>query len=526
MAASFVCILHRHQILCAYLPYRYHRFCVAQVLVCRTVSHFKFGAKQGIFHAESDHGQRHELVLMIDRRLPRLHPSSQSIALLHYSTLKRLQVSIGLFTLLQFRNHHHTMPNVSVKQRSSLERGSHGDIEQQEKSQRAVSGCQQARALTETTALTTWQQAEIEMNACVASNFPTVHQFVYERLAGLLHGEASIVVGSAPLLMCPDDLRTCSDPPQASLRRIQLQGMLRLQLWAIIGNVGLEPYYKHAKKVRNDRKKIKKQSPSAIDFMWNDITSIFSMAAFRLPQSLAFVHFLHSCFDPSLLNSKLPKNTLDKLCQHFEVSLPFQHELAKDSALDILLLVSPPRKQQQPRKVLPFEKKPRSDETSVSSTLSSNSSTTLCPITNLVLGAGVQLTATNGHYNSLLKEDSRTRFVGSHFNTNLSNMSNLFRQVKVVVPPPTTSTIAPSQITNARLPLSLRTGNNSTNPTRKRPRDAPLRHVAKEHATTIPRRPIVLETPKKRASSSRWCGAQHLQSNASLVAEALRETRR
>ena len=112
---------------------------------------------------------------------------------------------------------------------------------------------------------------------------------------------------------------------------------------------------------------------------------------------------------------------MQQIWESFEIANPFLLHDNEDAAITILAL-SPPPKRKPKRKELPMTAIPTRNENQ--STVSSKPKVGLLPVANVSLTAPIA----QKKVNSLLL-GSNTRFVGSHFNTRLTNVGSLFRQV-------------------------------------------------------------------------------------------------
>ena len=213
------------------------------------------------------------------------------------------------------------------------------------------------------------------------------------------------------------------------LLKIQWQVRLRLALWERMGNKAFVSSW--MQQILQDlppkrRRRTKKEGQGA-EQAWKlcceDMTSLVSLGLMKLvqerPGTLHVEHFLNSCG-----------------LQHIRQQVPWKMRLVRDIWTFFDLVHDPKSskkkimKNQQPSAVLP--PLPVPEEESVKSiptvsTVSANKENG-----SSYFGKNVKLTAPAAKKtNSLLGKSGRTRFVGSHFNTNLTNMSALFRSVPV-----------------------------------------------------------------------------------------------
>ena len=392
---------------------------------------------------------------------------------------------------------------------------------------------------------------------------------------------------------CVQSLQAKLSSLDALLRLLQWQAVIRLECWLSFGRDFEQTYAKNYATEEKRRKKRGLQSTekqSSDSLLWRDLTAILSMVALRLSQVKSFATFLlDECFDSKSYHTPIVQRLLD----YFEVVLPSGHtdkgsvgpyeptrsKLNKKKVVREMPIRSSfvPPGTQAPSLTVPPQSKAaamaaKQSPRSASPIGSKNSDTSLKDAFGLPLNkAGVSLTARVGRStNSLLANDtlSRSRFVGSHFNSNLSNMSSLFRQVKVATKRPVkkpssrrpfqsvsrqsldnkmpTSLLSPSRSTKTSQPLSLRPRNLPHLPNSRMVHETPQKVMPKSWSERRKRSNIVLETPcalrapedpskkkKQRAfvvhgrvSQELEFGEDKSQSNATLVAEAIRAVRR
>lgn len=272
----------------------------------------------------------------------------------------------------------------------------------------------------------------------------TVHQLLRNRLLPFLEtcrkDEAVIkeVFEQRALWQSLDSLRTIVQTETLNngdlIRQVQLQVALRLALWTWAGEFFVQGYHlyssmgkvgsspKHRKKSRT-KKKTKQQNASkqsSLDVLLQDIIGFLQVAALRLQPDTPFLNFVKECVTNEQSES-LPQ--LQQIWESFEIASPFLLNDSEDAATAILAL-SPPPKRKPKRKEVQMTKLPTRDEHQP--TVPSKPKVGLLPVTNVSLTAPIVQTKPN----SLLL-GSNTRFVGSHFNTRLTNVGSLFRQVAV-----------------------------------------------------------------------------------------------
>ena len=170
--------------------------------------------------------------------------------------------------------------------------------------------------------------------------------------------KANLREGTNPQLEEP------SDPfaeRKQRLRQIQIQALLRLTLWALHGNKfvkSYERYYriqdpkgkKQKRKHRNmntDHASVSQDDSCSVarQFLLQEVHKILSMAAFCLPQHESFSKFLNSILLKSLLNNPnlmLPKQNgiassktvISYLYDQFEIANPYAKYIKKDGGCD------------------------------------------------------------------------------------------------------------------------------------------------------------------------------------------------
>jgi len=226
-----------------------------------------------------------------------------------------------------------------------------------------------------------------------------------------------------------------ADCASTLLRTIQLQVSLRLALWHWAGEALFTKQYLKSciGSAKKSKKKIAKQeddpSSSAVLLLLNDIVGLLQLAIVKISTDDAEVmQFLMTCIRQADCEA-LPAVT-QQIWDYFEKPNPYlappqQPNESKDALDRILALDLSPTKKKKKRAVPaaaakkenqePNNKKQKKDEN------------------NSLLPFKVSLTAPTRRTNSLLLNGSaRSNFVGSHFNSSLSNASSLFRQVPAV----------------------------------------------------------------------------------------------
>lgn len=229
---------------------------------------------------------------------------------------------------------------------------------------------------------------------------------------------------------------------------------------------------KKKRKSRRDNKHKGEQIDNRKDAqcLYNDVVDLLTMVAMKLPQDRPFPVLLRDClhksFNHGAPNSRLPKYVFQSIFENFEVRNPDTMEIE-----EVVLFMQKPtpkrKKKQQPLQdklhdgpkggdtnrsaqledIPTNSKKQPQNETSAATTSNSQHS-------SLLLQPRMLLAPSSKRKNSLFASGNanghRSRFVGSHFNTNLTNASSLFREVKAVQKRPLISKQASSSNANHR----------------------------------------------------------------------------
>lgn len=317
--------------------------------------------------------------------------------------------------------------------------------------------------------------ARLGYDTCIEKNEPTPFHLVTHRLRTMLQlvhrsqhepnekKKMQISLIKATVQSYDKIAKANEATSEAAVRSIEVQVLLRLQYWASLGNTFAQMYKKlkmmrHKKKSRRaDKQKGEKcDSIEAAQYLYNDIVDLLTMTAMKLPQDRPFPAFLRGCLDKSFNygepGSQLPKTVFQQIFDNFEVMDPDTMEIE-----EVVLFTS---------KVLPKRKKKRQPQLEAHPGLEGdkqNQSSTSNPLTtsskkqpknessvgtgkshNSLISQPLKLLAPgtmkkNSLFASGDARGHRSRFVGSHFNTNLTNTSSLFREVKAVMKKPTTS---------------------------------------------------------------------------------------
>jgi hypothetical protein len=252
-----------------------------------------------------------------------------------------------------------------------------------------------------------WDNAIAQVPACVEKGTPTVKQVV-ATIGEHFNRDINKLNSLMQLLVPYDQLREQKGTKSSFLRSIQVQAGLRLLLWSS----GSQTDFVAAHAAQLGRKKKKKkaaaQQQQAQDIVFHEMISVLTLAAFMLSQSEPFSGFLkdtlgifHCC-----------KDTVQRLFDHFEVPNPF----VKQKSMDSLLMSTPPKRTTTKRKREAVKKaaepKPMQPQRKANAFLDTSK---------------VKLTAPVSSRNALLG-NTHSRYVGSHFNTDISN---LLQQVTV-----------------------------------------------------------------------------------------------
>jgi hypothetical protein len=344
--------------------------------------------------------------------------------------------------------------------------------------------------------------------------------------------------------------RRSDDDSAKTLRQIQLQVVFRLQLWRRYGDIFVDAFTKNELNTKRAgrtgqvkrKKKLSRLSAAVnetpLTIILKDVTTILSVAAFHLPPELCFSAFVHDCLTTAV-STGITRAAIQSIYDFFEIENP-------DSRIKLSMFLSPPRKQKRKRSsvessaVLSQEDAPFTaivEELHGSTNISVSAAATTSYFqpknsqeVELLLPKRVQLIApTVNRTNSLLSSSARSRFVGSHFNTNLSNMGSLFRQVKssasTTQPVPKCawherskkSSTSPASIIRKETVRKVIPSSSSSS-------SSPLakRFMAQQH--------VVLETPCKKPSMRQKnsvlaetpCNQQKILFGTCLVAEARR----
>jgi hypothetical protein len=472
----------------------------------------------------------------------------------------------------------------------------------------------------------TWDglvQQKLKLQACLDENNPSPSKLIYGTLPTLLKQislfesveskQVQIIVQALSrqgmllpyasllaLINQQDDSESSSTDTAQKLRTLQVQVMVRLQLWSSFGEAFVEQYSKVTEEVqakgkgkqrRHKKKHNKKLSVLPADLLLQHTMQILSLTAFRLAPNRPFALFLQECLPKSLTLSsstsnnsyKLPRDTLERIFDNFEVPNPYlarQDDNSAESATTVTALNFVPSPQR--RSIIKKQKAEAKQALKVKKDLAiqqaqekaeakakaesdkAHAKPTGTAIPGFPSSMSLSMSLTRPEVasrtkNSLLARDgnlARSRFVGSHFNTNLTNASTLFRQVQVSdrrqqrqsAPVTKNSTLSrkrsvPSKSTSLSSSASTMSSANKSRSKQKQnenamppppPNSRRVVHETPNKSKSMSRRnDIVLETPRQPARrNSLIFGAtdddkndntgRTGESNASLVAEAFR----
>jgi hypothetical protein len=338
--------------------------------------------------------------------------------------------------------------------------------------------------------------------ACVASDEPTPLELVKERLPlalmatatqmstnqlapSCLHENHNIKLLINYIFLSTTKVQNKDSP--LSLREIQAQIMLRLELYSLAGDTFLHHYTqfvtRHMKKQlsslhdnqreRRRYRQILKQHTtfeiSRLQILINDVIELLSLAIFRLKANTLFATFCRDCLAQHWFIS-IPK-VMNDILDWFEIRNPWEElEKTHDQAINDLYLspVKQPsnkKKNKQPlsssfvssmqqeevddtlsvagtddmscldQPLLTFSNTMATTNTALPNHGSSSSCDTIQALVQHPLATNLTTTATRRR-NSLLKDGGKPRLLASHFNTKLSNVSTLFRQVQMTTTAP------------------------------------------------------------------------------------------
>jgi hypothetical protein len=216
---------------------------------------------------------------------------------------------------------------------------------------------------------------------------------------------------------------------EALIRQVQLQVALRLALW-VWGKQAFVTFYQsfYPSNQRKRRGKMKRQSTlEKGGRLLQDIIGLLQLGALRLPPQRPFMEFVQQCVSKQHSESIVH---LDTVWETFEVDNPFIPK-DRDTAL-VLPIISPPPTKKPVTTHRRGDSAPIEQPTTETTTQSKvDRIDCILKVPNISLIAtkrrGLLPTTTK---NSLLL-DKGQRFVGSHFNTGLTNVQALFRQVPV-----------------------------------------------------------------------------------------------
>jgi hypothetical protein len=336
------------------------------------------------------------------------------------------------------------------------------------------------------------QKLQHQLQACIDENNPSPSKLIYGTLPTLLKQVSlfesveskqletivhtllrqGILLPYASLLALID--QPDGDPASSTmdtaqkLRTLQVQAMVRLQLWSIFGDAFVELYASTAVtdkvqgKGKNKKKQKKKLNVLPEDLLLQHVMQILSLTAFRLAPNRSFALFLQDCLPKSLLlsSNKLPSDTLERIFDNFEVPNPYlagqdesavattsanfvpspqrvcivkKQKAAAKEALQKQKDLAMKQAQEKAEEKAKAKAKADSDKAHAKSTAAARDFIPGFP-SSMSLTQSQPVVASRTKNSLLMGRDgnlARSRFVGSHFNTNLTNASTLFRQVQV-----------------------------------------------------------------------------------------------
>lgn len=358
-----------------------------------------------------------------------------------------------------------------------------------------------------------YSQLEQEVTKCIENGNPSAAgEILSDRLSSVLpkeeskscykalkevfltnkmtNGDDSLMLSSFSLAQLIHERSEEKSDASELLRQIQFQSTLRLYLLANYENIFEASF---AKWMRREAKrfKIKKKVLPQTDILFADVTRLLSLAALLLSPEQSFVGFLTEC-----LSLTRDLSMRQRFFDFFEVQNPDEKSEASTA-----LVLSPPQKRKPPAAAAAKRKRVVSEQPAhkKKTILERNNNNNKHGADSLFSTQSVRLTAPAQRRNSLLA-GSKTRFVGSHFNTNLSNMETLFRQVK-------SRPVAQM----AKKPSS------KTVPTTAKQSNVPATSSAKPSTTTATSKPSALFRQKSSTSKRQKTGKQLLATSTNLL---------
>ena len=270
---------------------------------------------------------------------------------------------------------------------------------------------------------------------------------------------------------------------QLRLRKIQLQALTRLTLWALHGDDFVKSYvhyYRNSgmnekqptkkRKSKADMSPVPQDDPhqAARQFLLDEIHKILSMAAFCLPQHDSFARFLASSLPKSLLHYPTLRQPISYLFDQFEILNPYQLNIANAGRNDVW----DKQKKKRRNSLTWMEPLPQSrpkKKTKTGGVASSSKAVPPPPQKKLLSMIG-----------------AKSRYRGSHFQSNLPSISRLLDQH----PSQASRNIAPPKTQLQIKPLMRRrasTGSNISSAPCLRPiRINPIASTTVSNRTSIP----------------------------------------
>jgi hypothetical protein len=225
------------------------------------------------------------------------------------------------------------------------------------------------------------------------------------------------------------------------IRQVQLQIALRLAFWvwgkqAFVASY--QSFYQRNQRPSNPKRRGKMKRQFTLEKngrLLQDIIGLLQLGALRLPPQRPFLEFVQQCV--SKHQSEALADDLDTIWETFEVDNPF---ILKDRDALVPAIISPPLKKPVTTQLRCGSSAPIQQQQMVETATQSKVDRIDCilPVANVSLIAPKRHGLLPMAKNSLLLGKSK-RFVGSHFNTGLTNVQALFRQVPVPVGGATTT---------------------------------------------------------------------------------------
>jgi hypothetical protein len=303
----------------------------------------------------------------------------------------------------------------------------------------------------------------LEYNSCIEKNDPPPNVLVTHRLRILIllatrsqnekdRNKALTLLAKSLLQSFDDILRTCDevDNDQA-VRRIEAQVQMRLQFWAMIGDPFVRWFRKLGLGRKQKRRRGRSEKTNICNILCSEVTDLLSIVSIRLPLTKTFPAFLESCLDKTFYCSSrktgLPKDLFEKIFDFFEIARPtsveeqdvihfpfkklsqrLENYESGDTTTSSKALNDTPKVNKIHQSRVGQPQCPRKQTLCSSDTVRQRVPISALTASIFPQAAPPLIAPLFKKRNSLLID--RPHFVGSHFNTNTSNISSLFRQVK------------------------------------------------------------------------------------------------